>query len=45
MDVSAYLKSESAGGKTVRQVVFEDERFDVIGVQKWRKRVLETAAP
>ena len=40
MDVSAYLKRESAGGKAVRQIVFEGERFDAVSVQKWRKRVL-----
>ncbi|MBI5820023.1 MAG: TIR domain-containing protein [Verrucomicrobia bacterium] len=40
MDVSAYLKRESAGGKTVRQIVFEGERFDAVSVQNWRKRVL-----
>ena len=40
MDVSAYLKRESAGGKAVRQIVFGGERFDVMSVQNWRKRVL-----
>ena len=40
MDVSAYLKRESAGGKTVRQIVFEGERFDAVCVQNWRKKVL-----
>jgi hypothetical protein len=40
MDVSAYLKRESAGGKTVTQIVFEGERFDVMSVQNWRKKVL-----
>jgi hypothetical protein len=40
MDVSAYLKSEGAGGKAVRQIVFEGERFDAVGVQSWRKKVL-----
>jgi hypothetical protein len=41
MDVSAYLKRESAGGKAVRQIVFESERFDVMSVQYWRKKVLD----
>jgi len=41
MDVSAYLKRESAGGKTVRQVVFTGERFDAVSVQHWRKKVLK----
>jgi hypothetical protein len=40
MDVSAYLKLESAGGKTVRQIVFKGERFDAVSVQNWRKKVL-----
>ncbi|HEY3325223.1 MAG TPA: TIR domain-containing protein [Planctomycetota bacterium] len=40
MDVSAYLKRESAGGKTVKQIVFKGERFDVMSVQNWRKKVL-----
>ena len=40
MDVSAYLKRESAGGKTVRQIVFAGERFDVMSVRRWRERVL-----
>ena len=33
MDVSAYLKRESAGGKPVRQIIFEGERFDAMSVQ------------
>ena len=40
MDVSAFLKRESAGGKTVRQIVFAGERFDAVSVQNWRKKVL-----
>ena len=40
MDVSAYLKRESAGGKTVRQIIFAGERFDAVRVQNWRKKVL-----
>jgi hypothetical protein len=40
MDVSAYLKRESTGGKTVRQVVFAGERFDAVSVQHWRKKIL-----
>ena len=40
MDVSAYLKRESAGGKTVREVVFVGERFDAVSVQIWRRKVL-----
>ena len=40
MDVSAYLKRESADGKAVRQIVFAGERFDAVSVQNWRKKVL-----
>jgi hypothetical protein len=40
MDVSAYIKRESAGGKMVRQIVFAAEWFDAVSVQNWRKRVL-----
>ena len=40
MDVSAYLKRESADGKMVRQIIFEGERFDAVSVQNWRKKVL-----
>jgi hypothetical protein len=40
MDVSAYLKSESAGGKTVKQIAFAGERFDAVSMQNWRKEVL-----
>ena len=43
MDVSAYLKRESTGGKTVRQIVFEGERFDAVSVQHWRKKLLAGA--
>ena len=35
------LKRESAGGKTVKQIVFEGERFDVMSVRRWRDRVLK----
>ena len=41
MDVSAYLKNESTGGKTVKQIVFEGERFDAVSVQNWRTKVLK----
>ena len=40
MDVSAYLKRGSAGGKTVRRIVFAGDRFDAVGAQNWRRRVL-----
>jgi hypothetical protein len=41
MDVSAYLKRESAGEKTVRQIIFAGERFDAVSVQNWRKKILD----
>ena len=40
MEVSAYLKRESAGGKAVKQIVFTGERFDVMSVRRWRERIL-----
>jgi hypothetical protein len=40
MDVTTYLKRESAGGKTVKQILFTGERFDALSVQNWRKRIL-----
>jgi hypothetical protein len=43
MDVSAYLKREGAGGKTVKQIIFDGERFDAVSVQNWRKRLLGQA--
>ena len=40
MDVSAYLKRESVGGKKVKQIVFAGERFDVMSVRRCRNRLL-----
>ena len=40
MDVSAYLKRESAGGKAVSQVVFEGERLDAMAVRRRRDKAL-----
>jgi hypothetical protein len=40
MDVSAFVKRESAGAKTVRQIIFAGERFDVMSVRRWREKVL-----
>jgi hypothetical protein len=31
---------ESAGGKTVRQIIFDGERGDAVSVEKWRKKML-----
>jgi small GTP-binding protein len=39
MDVSECLRKTS-GGKAVRQIVFDGERFDAASVQRWRERVL-----
>lgn len=36
MEVSTFLKRESVCKKTVKQVVFEGERFDVMSVRRWR---------
>ncbi|MDB6122972.1 MAG: WD-repeat protein [Pedosphaera sp.] len=41
MDVSAYLKRESAKGKTVKQIIFTGERFDAMSVSEWRKKALD----
>jgi hypothetical protein len=40
MDVSAVLRRETAGKKSVKQIVFEGERFDVMSVRRWREKVL-----
>jgi hypothetical protein len=34
MDVTDYLKRKEAGGKAVRRIVFEGERFDVMSVRR-----------
>ena len=36
MDVSAYLKRESAKGNAVKQIIFDGERMDVMSVRRWR---------
>ncbi len=41
MEIRDYLKRESDDGKkTVKQIVFEGERFDVMSVRRWRDRAL-----
>ncbi len=41
MEVRDWLKRASDDGKkTVKQIVFEGERFDVMSVRRWRDRVL-----
>jgi small GTP-binding protein len=42
MDVSAYLKRESATGKAVKQIFFAGERFDAVSLQNWRKKILRS---
>jgi len=41
MEIGEALRREgTAGKKTVRQIVFEGERFDVMSVRRWRDRTL-----
>jgi small GTP-binding protein len=41
MEVREYLRRESDDGrKSVRQIVFDGERFDVMSVRRWRDRLL-----
>ncbi len=40
MDVSAYLKRESQGGKKVTQIVFNGEPFTAFTLRKLRERIL-----
>jgi small GTP-binding protein len=41
MEVREYLRRASNNGrKSVRQIVFDGERFDVMSVRRWRDRVL-----
>ena len=41
MEVRDWLRRESDDGKkTVRQIVFEGERFDVMSVRRWREKAL-----
>ena len=42
MAISSFLKRESDDGKkTVTQIIFQGERFDVMSVRRWRDRVLK----
>jgi len=41
MDVSEYLKRESAGGRKVKQIVFDGEPFTAWNVQRWRDKMLK----
>jgi small GTP-binding protein len=41
MEIRDYLKRKSNNGKkTVKQIVFTGERFDVMSVRRWREKVL-----
>jgi hypothetical protein len=40
MDVSAWLKRETAGGRRVTQIVFEGERFSALSLREWRDRIV-----
>jgi len=43
MEIRSYLKRKSQNGKkSVKQIVFEGERFDVMSVRHWRDKVLRT---
>ena len=46
MEIRDYLKRESDNGrKTVKQIAFKGERFDVMSVRRWREKVLEQKFP
>ena len=46
MEVRDWLKWASDDGKkTVKQIIFEGERFDVMSVRRWRDRVLGQGLP
>jgi hypothetical protein len=43
--ISTMRHATENGKKSVRQIVFKGERFDVASVRRWRDRVLATAVP
>ena len=46
MEVRDYLKSASDNGKkSVKQIVFAGQRFDVMSVRGWRDKVLASVKP
>ena len=46
MEIRDYLKRKSDDGKkTVKQIVFEGERFDVMSVRRWREKALTEGEP
>lgn len=40
MEIGSVLKREGAGGKTVKQIVFEGETMDLASILRWRKKML-----
>jgi hypothetical protein len=40
MEIRDYLKDATEGGKQVHQIVFQGERFDVMGVRRCRDKIL-----
>jgi small GTP-binding protein len=41
MEIRDYLKKESDNGrKTIKQIIFTGERFDVMSVRQWREKML-----
>ena len=43
MEVRDWLRRESDNGKkTLKQIIFEGERFDVMAVRRWRDKVLQS---
>jgi hypothetical protein len=40
MDVSAWLRQNTSGGKKPKQIVFAGEPFDALSVRQWRERML-----
>jgi hypothetical protein len=46
MEIRDYLKRVSDNGKkVVRQIVFAEERFDVMSVRRWRTQALVLNRP
>ena len=42
MEIRDWLRKVSDNGKkTIKHIVFEGERFDVMSVRRWRDRVLQ----
>lgn len=42
MEIRDLLKRESDNGKkTIKQFIFQGERFDVMSIRRWRDKLLE----